>query len=79
MGFLGGSHGEESTCNAGDPGFIPGSGRSPGEGNVFSILAWRVPLTESGEGYSLWGCKELDTTECLSTHAPSASSAWSPL
>ena len=25
--------GKESTCNAGDPGSIPGSVRSPGEGN----------------------------------------------
>ena len=25
--------GKESTCNAGDGGLIPGSGRSPGEGN----------------------------------------------
>ena len=32
-GFPGGSDGEESACNAGDPGSIPGSGRSPGEGN----------------------------------------------
>ena len=24
---------KESACNAGDPGSIPGSGRSPGEGN----------------------------------------------
>jgi len=24
--------GKESTCNAGDPGLIPGSGRSPGKG-----------------------------------------------
>ena len=34
--FLGGSVGEESACNAGDTGdmgFIPGWGRSPGEGN----------------------------------------------
>ena len=29
----GGSDGEESSCNAGDLGLIPGSGRSPGEGN----------------------------------------------
>ena len=28
-----GSDGKESTCNAGDPGSIPGLGRSPGEGN----------------------------------------------
>ena len=32
-GFLDGSVGKESTCNAGDPGLIPGWGRSPGEGN----------------------------------------------
>ena len=32
-GFPGGSEGKGSACNAGDPGSIPGSGRSPGEGN----------------------------------------------
>ena len=31
--FPGDSDGKESTCNAGDPGLIPGSGRSPAEGN----------------------------------------------
>ena len=29
----GSSIGKESACSAGDPGWIPGSGRSPGEGN----------------------------------------------
>ena len=29
LGFPGGSDGKESTCNEGDPGSIPGSGRSP--------------------------------------------------
>ena len=33
QGFPGGLDGKESACNAGDPGLIPGSGRSPGEGN----------------------------------------------
>ena len=33
MGFLGGSDGKESACNAGDPDLIPGSGRSPGGGH----------------------------------------------
>ena len=33
QGFLGGSDGKESACNAGDQGLIPGSGRTPGEGN----------------------------------------------
>ena len=33
FGFPGGSDGKASACNAGDPGSIPGLGRSPGEGN----------------------------------------------
>ena len=33
LGFPGGSDGKESACNVGDLGLIPGSGRSPGEGN----------------------------------------------
>ena len=37
MGFPGGSDGKENACNAGDPGSIPGSGRSPGEGNVYPL------------------------------------------
>ena len=32
-GFPGGSVGKETACNAGDTSWIPGSGRSPGEGN----------------------------------------------
>ena len=32
-GFPGGSDSKEFACNAGNPGLIPGSGRSPGEGN----------------------------------------------
>ena len=33
LGFPGGSEVKASASNAGDPGSIPGSGRSPGEGN----------------------------------------------
>ena len=35
-------------ASAGDAGSIPGSGRSPGEGNAThsSILAWEIPWTE---------------------------------
>ena len=32
MGFSGSSAGKESACNAGDPGLVPGFGRSTGEG-----------------------------------------------
>ena len=31
-GISGSSAGKESACNAGDPGSVPGMGRSPGEG-----------------------------------------------
>ena len=37
MGFPGGSDSKESACNAGDPGLVPGSGRSPGEGNGYPL------------------------------------------
>ena len=33
MGFPGDPEGKASACSAGDPGLIPRSGRSPGEGN----------------------------------------------
>ena len=33
LGFPGGSNGKEHACTVGDLGSIPGSGRSPGEGN----------------------------------------------
>ena len=48
MGFRGGSDSKESACNAGDPGPIPGSGGSPGEGNGkhVSILNWKIPCKE---------------------------------
>ena len=32
-----------------------------------TILAWRIPWTEELAGNSPWSCKELDTTERLST------------
>ena len=35
--FLGSLAGKESVCNAGDPCSIPGSGRSPGEGNGYPL------------------------------------------
>ena len=43
MSLPGDSVGKESSCNGGDPGLIPGSGRSPGEGNGY-------PLQYSGLG-----------------------------
>jgi len=37
MGFPGDSESKEFACRAGDPGSIPGSGGSPGEGNGFPL------------------------------------------
>ena len=37
LGFLGGSAGKDSICNAGDLGSVPGFGRSPGERNSFPL------------------------------------------
>ena len=67
-GFCGGSDGKVSAWNAGDLGSIPGSGRSPGEGNGNPLQyschgkfhGWRNLV-----GYFPWGCKESDMTEKL--------------
>ena len=37
IGFLGGSDGKESACNAGYLGSIPELGRAPREGNGYSL------------------------------------------
>ena len=61
MGFPGGSDGKESACNAGDLGSVPGLGRSPGEGNVFStpvFLPGKSHGQRSLEGFNSWGHKE---------------------
>ena len=69
--FPSGSDGKESACNEGDPGSIPGSGRSPGEGNSYPLqysCLWNPQGQRGLASYSLWSCKELDTNEPLSTH-----------
>ena len=42
--FPGGSVGKESACNAGDQDLIPGSGRSPGEGNGYPVKTTVFPV-----------------------------------
>ena len=60
-GFPGGSDGEESACNAGDLGSIPGSGRSLEEGRAIhsSVLAWRIPWTEEPGGLQSMGSQRV--------------------
>ena len=49
--FPGGSAGKESTCNARDPGAIPGLGRSPGEGNSYPL---QYSLLENSMDRGAW-------------------------
>ena len=60
--FPGGLDGKASVYNAGDPGSIPGLGRSPGEGNGNPLQLGK------SHGRSPWVCKESDMTEQLHFH-----------
>ena len=65
MCFPGGSDGTESACNMGDPGLIPGSGRSLGERNGYP-LQYSSPENAMDRG-AWWTAipevTESDTTE----------------
>ena len=60
-GFPGGSAVKKPPANAGDPGSIPGSGRSPREGMAThsSILAWETPWTEEPGGLQSKGLQRV--------------------
>ena len=64
-GFPGGSDGKESACNVGDSGLIPGSGKSPEEGNGWLLTPIFLPREFHGQrslvGHSPWCDKESDT------------------
>ena len=66
QGFPGGSAGKESACNAGDPGSIPGSGRSLGEGIDYPLQCSCLEnprRQRSLVGYSPQSHKESNATE----------------
>ena len=50
----------ESACHAGDAGLIPGSGRSRGGGNDYSL---HYSCLEKPMDSEAWGRQESDTTE----------------
>ena len=59
---------QESACNAGELGSIPGSGRSPGERNDSSILAWRIPWTEEPGRLQSMGSQRVRHDWVTNTH-----------
>ena len=61
-GFPDSSVGEESTCNAGEPGSITGSGRFTGEGRGYPLQysGW-----ENSMDYTVHGVAESDITKWL--------------
>ena len=66
MGFPGGSHGKELTCDVGDLGSTSGLGRFPGggHGNPLQYSCLENPQGQrSLVGHSSWGHKELDATK----------------
>ena len=61
QGFPGGSDSQEPACNAGDPGLIPGLGKSPGEGNGNTLQLTKIyfctcMLTHVQLSATLWTC-----------------------
>ena len=63
-GFPGGSNGKAFACNVGYPALIPGSGRSPGEGNGYPPQYFGL---ESSIDSIVHGVAESGTTERLAT------------
>ena len=63
--FPGSSASKESTCNAGNPSSISGSGRSPGEGNSYPL---QYSGLENCMDYIVLGVAESDMTEGLLLH-----------
>ena len=67
-----------SVYNAGDPGSIPGLGRSPreGNGNPLQYHCLENPMDRGAWQATVhWGCKESDTTELLHFHFQHLTSA----
>ena len=66
--ITGDSDGKESGCSAGNPGSIPGLGRSPGKakGNPLQGSCLENPMDKGAQwAYSPWGHQELDMIKQL--------------
>ena len=76
LGFPGGSDCKEFACNAGDPGLVPGLGRSPGRGHGNPL---QYSCLENSMGRGAWRATVHGTTKSktwlsnLYTHTPAGS------
>ena len=59
--FLGGSDSKVSACNEGDPGLIPGSGRTLKKemATQYSNFAWKIPWMEEPGGLYCMGLQRV--------------------
>ena len=62
LGFSGGSDSKESACNAGDPGLIPGSGRSSGKENGYPL---QYSCLENSMNRGTWWATVLEVSKSL--------------
>ena len=69
-GFPGGLQGKASGCNEGDPGSIPESGRSPGEGNgnLLQDSCLENSMDRGAWEVAVYGVAKSDMTERLHFH-----------
>ena len=72
VGFHSGSEGKASACDAGDPGSIPRSGRSPGEGNgnLLQYSCLENPVDRGAWWATVYGVTKSQTrlSDCTLTH-----------
>jgi len=68
--FPGGSDGKASVYNVGDPGSIPRSGRSPGEGNgnPLQYYCWKIPWMEEPSRLQSMGTQRVGHNWATSLH-----------
>ena len=67
-GFPGGLDGKESSCNAGDPGLIPGLDDPLEKGEASHSLPGEFHEQRSLAGYLPWDRKESNMTQRLTLH-----------
>ena len=65
QGFPDGSDSKEYACSAGDPGLIPGSGKSPGEGHGYPLQysCLENPMVTGALRATVHGVEESDLTD----------------